>query len=104
VDVETASALERVAGRIDTLETAVRGDIAGLDTRVDRLDGRFDKLEIRFDKLEARFDKFETSIRAEIEDVRRHAVVLNESTRDDIRMVAEAVAVLTVKVDEALRR
>jgi hypothetical protein len=32
-------------------------------------------------------------------DVRRHAVMLNESTRDDIRLVAEAVAVLTVKVD-----
>jgi hypothetical protein len=34
---------------------------------------------------------------------RRHAVMLNESTRDDIRRVAQAVAVLTVKVD-SLRR
>jgi hypothetical protein len=30
--------------------------------------------------------------------------MLNEATREDIRLVAEAVAVLTVKVDKALRR
>jgi hypothetical protein len=30
---------------------------------------------------------------------RRHAVMLNESTREGIRFVAEAVANLTVKID-----
>jgi hypothetical protein len=34
---------------------------------------------------------------------RRHAVMLNKSTREDIRFVAEAVANLTVKLD-SLRR
>ena len=37
------------------------------------------------------------------EDTRQHAVILNESTRDDIRLVAEAVAGLAIKID-SLRR
>ncbi len=32
-------------------------------------------------------------------EVRRHAVMLNEATRDDIRLVAEAVAAVAVKID-----
>jgi len=75
VDVETASAIEKVTERIDALETSLRGEIAAQGTQ----------------------------LREELVEVRRHATVLNESTRDDIRLVAEAVAVLTVKVD-ALRK
>ena len=52
----------------------------------------------------------DTSLRQEIADLRielreglaesrRHAAVLNESTRENIRFVAEAVANLTVKID-----
>ena len=37
MDVETASAIEGVTDRIDTLGAAVREDIARLDTRVDAL-------------------------------------------------------------------
>jgi hypothetical protein len=42
--------------------------------------------------------EFRAELRTGLTDVRRHAVMLNESTRDD-RLVAEAVALLTVKVD-----
>lgn len=42
-------------------------------------------------------------VRRELADVRRHAVILNEATRDDIRLVAEAVAALSVKVDSLQR-
>ena len=99
MDVETASALERLTVRIDSLETSLRGDIARLDVRFDQVDARFEQVDARFEQQDGRF----SSLRADIEEVRRHAVLLNEATRDDIRMVAEAVAVLTVKVD-ALRR
>jgi len=82
VDTETASALERVHDRIDTLEKSVRGDIAQL--REDMADqGHRLRAELRDGLAEAR----------------RHAALLNETTRDDIRLVAEAVAVLSLKVD-----
>jgi len=128
VDVETASAIDRLVERIDSLETSLRGDIARLDARFgqsdarlehvdarfeqidarfEQVDARFDQVDARFDQVDARFDKQDasfSSLQASIEEVRRHAVMLNEATREDIRLVAEAVAVLTVKVDEALRR
>jgi hypothetical protein len=57
--------------------------------------------------LQAEMAEQGSSLRAELRDglaeARRHAVMLNESTRDDIRMVAEAVAVLAVKVDSLQR-
>jgi hypothetical protein len=89
VDIETASAIEKVTERIDALETSLRGDIADLR---EEMVGQGAQLREEI-----------TGLRGEIAEVRRHAVVLNESTRDDIRLVAEAVAVLTVKVD-ALRK
>ena len=79
MDTETATAIDRIHTRIDALEVSLRG-------------------EFRQGLSEQREE-----FRSELADVRRHAVMLNESTRDDIRLVAEAVAVLTVKVD-ALRR
>jgi hypothetical protein len=52
-------------------------------------------------------DGVQASLRAELleglAEARRHAVMLNESTRDDIRLVAEAVAVLSVKIDSLPR-
>jgi hypothetical protein len=87
MDTETAAAIERVNTRIDALEVTLRGEFRhGLD-------------EIR-DELR---DEFRAELSAQLAEVRRHAVMLNESTRDDIRLVAEAVAVLAVKVD-SLRR
>jgi len=85
VDVETATALERVNERIDKFEMSVRHDIAPLH-------GAFAELR------ETVVDQG-AALREEIAETRRHAVMLNESTRDDIRLVAEAVATLTVKVD-----
>ena len=64
MDVETASAIERLSDRIDALEITLRTDI---------------------------------------QEVRRHAIALNESTRDDIRLVADGIAHLTVKVDSLKR-
>ena len=101
MDVETASAIERLGERIDTLDTSVRGVI---EDRISALD-----LSLR-----TYIREVEASVRGEIADLRvelhegleqsrRHSTILNESTREDIRFVAEAVANLTVKID-SLRR
>ena len=86
MDVETVTPLERVNDRIDALEASVRGDIAQL-----------------CDLFSHQGGALQTEFREGLSEARRHAVMLNESTRDDIRLVAEAVAVLTVKV-ESLQR
>ena len=45
----------------------------------------------------------EITLRTDIQEVRRHAIALNEWTRDDIRLVADGIAHLTVKVDSLKR-
>jgi len=110
VDVETTTAIERLHERIDELETSLRGDIMSVHGDMTSLRG--DMTSVRGDIATLRGDPTSgpvslSSLRAELreglEDARRHAVMLNESTRDDIRLVAEAVAVLAVKID-ALQR
>ena len=90
MDTETATAIERVNDRIDALEVTLRGEFRqGLS-----------ELSEEFRDLHS---ELRSELRSQLADVRRHAVMLNESTRDDIRLVAEAVAVLTLKID-SLRR
>jgi len=79
MDVETSGAIEQLGRRIDALEGSLRGEFrAGLDA----LEG----------SLHAEF-------RAGFAENRRHAEVLFESLRDDIRMLAEGFATLTAKLD-----
>jgi hypothetical protein len=75
MDVETASAIVRLSERVDTLEASLRQEIT--DLRLELRDG--------------------------LAETRRHATILNESTREDISFVAEAVAGLTVKIDSLQR-
>ena len=82
MDVETASAIVRLSERVNTLDTSLRHEITDL------------RIEL-CDRL--------AELREGLAESRRHAVMLNESTREDIRFVAEAVANLTVKID-SLRR
>src|SRR5262245_31450060 len=90
MDVETASAIVRLGERVDTLDTSLRQEIT--DLRIELRDGL---AELRAELRE--------ELREGLAQSRRHAVMLNESTREDIRFVAEAVANLTVKID-SLRR
>jgi hypothetical protein len=75
MDLDTASAIEGLSERIDALDASLRREIE--DLRVE--------------------------LRHGLDESRRHATILNESTREDIRFVAEAVAGLTVKIDSLLR-
>jgi hypothetical protein len=83
MDVETSGAIDRLRNRIDALEFSLR-------------------LEFQ-DGLRVLGSGIRQELREQIEETRRHAIILNESTRDDIRLVAEAVANLSVKVG-SLRR
>ena len=93
MDVETASALERIIERVDALDTSLGGKIVAF-----RDDLRH---EISALRDETRQDS--SALRESVAEVRRHAVMLNESTREDIRFVAEAVADLSVKINSLQR-
>jgi hypothetical protein len=60
------------------------------------------KLEGVRTSLESKIEQLDSKIERKTAEATTHARVLNEAVRDDVRLVAEAVAVLTVKVD-ALR-
>jgi len=94
MDVETSGAIEQLGRRIDALEGSLRGEFrAGLDALGGSLRGEF----------RAGLDALEGSLHAEfrtgLAENRRHAEVLFESLRDDIRMLAEGFATLTAKLD-----
>ena len=82
MDVETTSAIERLTERIDKLETSVHGDMTGLRGEIENL---------------------RTEMREGLEEVRRHARMLNEQTNETLRVVAEGVAHLSVKIDSLSR-
>jgi hypothetical protein len=92
VDVETAGAIDRLGDRIDRL-----GDRVGL------LGDRVGLLGVRVDSLGAELADLRTALHEGLEENRRYALMLNESTRDDVRLVADGVAALAVKID-SLRR
>ena len=103
MDIEAASAIVRLSERVDTLDTSLRQGIT--DLRIELRDGLAELhdglAEVRDGLVEVREGLVE--VREGLGQSRRHAVMLNESTREDIRFVAEAVANLTVKID-SLRR
>ena len=59
------------------------------------------------ERINARIDALEASLRAEIrdslEESKRHAQVLQESVRDDIRILADGFAVISTKLDSLQR-
>jgi hypothetical protein len=75
MDVETSGAIEQLGRRIDALEWSLRDEFGSLR-------GEF---------------------RAGLAESRRHAEVLFESLRDDIRTLAEGFATLTAKLDSGRR-
>ena len=118
MDVETSEAVETLRGDMTSLESKLEGVRTSLDAKIEDVGTSLDaKIEDVRASLDAKIEDVRTSLDAKVEDVRTsldakidqktaeamtHARVLNEAVRNDVRLVAEAVAVLTVKVD-ALR-
>lgn len=96
MDVETTSAIERLTERIDKLEASVHGDMTGLRGEVGGLRGEVGNLHGEIENLRA-------ETREGLEQVRRHATVLDEHTNETLRLVAEGVAHLSVKIDSLSR-
>ncbi len=99
LDASLTGRFDSLSGRVDSLS----GRFDSVSDRVDSLSGRFDSLSGRVDSLSDRVEKFESSLTARMlslhDDSKRHADVLCESLRDDIRMLAEAVVTLSAKMD-----
>ena len=81
--------IDTLGDRIDTVETT-------LGTRIDGLGREVADLRVDLATLRA-------ELHQGLEEGRRHALVLNESSRHDIQMVAEGVAALAVKIDSRHR-
>ena len=98
MDVETSEAIERLGERIDALEVSLRTEIReGLgETRAEL------RTEFR-GGLAATSTELRSEFREGLAENRRHTEVLFESLRDDIRILAEGVAVLSTKL-ESFRR
>jgi hypothetical protein len=85
MDTETAEAIDRVGQHVDTLEMSLRGEIAAL------------REEVREQFSDVRQQL--ADVREHLADNRRHATIQFESLGHDIRIIAEGVASLAVKVD-----
>jgi hypothetical protein len=111
MDVETSEAIEGLSNRVDALGFDLRGEIAtqGVSLRAEmaaqtaqlRAEMAAQGAELRSEMTGIRVDvRGEIQRLAErVEDNRRHADIQFESIRDDIRIVAEGVATLAVKLD-----
>jgi hypothetical protein len=99
MDVETSGAIERLSRRIDTLEGSLRGEFGSLRGEFGSLRGEFGSLRDEFGSLRDEFGSLRNEVRDGLAENRRHAEVLFESLRDDIRMLAEGFATLTAKLD-----
>jgi hypothetical protein len=96
----SVSDLRGSAVRLEGSVADLRASVAEIRGSVAEVRGSVSELR---DMIVEQGNALRIEFRQEIADARRHAVLLNEGTRDDIRLVAEAVALLTVKV-ESLQR
>jgi septal ring factor EnvC (AmiA/AmiB activator) len=93
MDIETAGAIEQVHARIDAVEQSLRTEIRRESASV-----RSELASIRSELASTR-SELGDEIRESLAEAKRHAQVLNESVRDDIRMLAEVVAAMSTKRD-----
>ena len=97
VDFETSNA-------IDTLRYDIREGFTAVAQRFTAVDQRFTAVE---DALRGEIRDLREQMRGEMREMREelmhHAVVLTDSVRDDIRIVADGLATVSAKLD-ALRR
>ena len=121
MDVDTSAAIERLSERIDVLDvtvregfTSVRGEFASVRKELGELRGELGgelatvRAElggeigtVRLELATVRRDL--DDLRAETRDGRRHTEVLFESLRDDIRIIAEGFAAVSLKLDSLQR-
>ena len=97
MDIETAEAVDTLRTDIGRVQASLTGEIARVETTLSR---RIDQVET---SLTARIEHVQTSVVAKMDEQKRHTDVQFESVHGDIRMLAEHLVSLTVKVDSLLR-
>jgi len=111
MDVETAEALDRLGSRIEGLGVDVGSGTRELanelrDEMRDLANELRDEMRDLANELRDEMRELRMQLRAEFLDRldtnRRHADIQFESLRDDIRIVAEGVAALAVKIDSRM--
>ena len=104
MDLETANAIESLRQDIERTTANLVDRMAVLDTSLRRQIATAEHA-LRGEMREMR-DEITTTLRAEMhvmrDELSRNAAMLTESVRDDIRIVADGLAVVSTKID-ALR-
>jgi hypothetical protein len=93
VDVETSEAIDGLSNRFDRLGMELRAEMAAQGAEL-RSELRSEMALLR-SELRGEIQR----LAQRVEDNRRHADIQVERIRDDIRIVAEGVATLAVKLD-----
>ena len=99
----SAVTLESLDRKLDSFVSGLDARFDGVDARFDGVDVRFDGVDVRFDGVDARLDGVDRRLDrldAKTDETKRHAMVLFEATKVEIRQVAESVGALTGKVDK----
>jgi phage-related minor tail protein len=112
MDIETAEAIDIVRTDVRRVENSLTDKIKHVETsltaKIERVETSLTaKIEHVEASLTARIEHVETSLTARMhelhDDAKRHSDVQIENVRDDIRMLAEGFATLSVEV-RSLRR
>jgi hypothetical protein len=81
--------------------------IHGLGKRIDRVEPRIDALDVsikaEFSLVRSEMAQMGSDLRAGLAETRRHAEILHEALRDDMRMLAEGFAMISVRRDAMQR-
>ena len=93
MDTETAESIDALRGDIRRVESTLSAEVGELRTQTSADIG----------ELRAQISELRTEIRDSAAAGRRHTQVLFESLRDDIRLVAEGLTVVSAKVDRLTR-
>jgi len=96
MDVETSDAIETLRGDIRRVDRTVKGvasQVVEINAKLTTVDAKLATVDTQFATVDGKL----SVIDAKLDELRVHTHVLNEAVRDDIRMVAEAVAVLAAK-------
>ena len=119
MDVETSEVIERINARIDALEITLRNEIRGesaaarddlrgeMSSTRDDLRGEMasmgdtlrGEMSTTRDDLRGEMSTIRDDLRDSFAESKHHAIVLNESVRDDIRILAEGFAAMSAKLD-----
>jgi chromosome segregation ATPase len=71
-----------------------------MNARFDAMDARFDAMDARFQRVDEEFVKVRAQIKAEGETTRRHFEIMVEKITDSVKIVAEAAAHHTARLDD----